>query len=236
VSTPNRGSALGSHTEFKLRVGDLRVMGIVDLLVVEPDGARIVDFKTGAHSPPHAEQVKLYALLWRSDLEANPDGLPPTSLVLSYPEGDESVPVPAPDEMAALSLDTARRVADADNTLAAGGVPQASPGEQCPRCSVRGLCDTYWATQVPPPESVDNGEWFDLEGVLGAEHAARSRWLTATCGTRVLLRTPNAALPEHADGQRVRLLGVRQDHDVEEGTVIALLATSTEVLALTMPE
>jgi hypothetical protein len=96
---------------------------------------------------------------------------------------------------------------------------------------VRGLCADYWET-VPPPNAIEVDHWFDLEGVLGAQHASRSRWLQPSSGAEVLLRTPFAPFPNLPEGTRVRLLGVLRDEDPDDSTAVAIVTTTTETMVL----
>jgi PD-(D/E)XK nuclease superfamily len=84
VSGERAPLSLGSHAEVTLTVPQLRLTGRVELLRIAEPGAHITDYKTGAESPSHSEQLRLYALLWDLDRDANPAGarspasLPPT--------------------------------------------------------------------------------------------------------------------------------------------------------------
>ena len=86
----------GAHAEVTLRSARPRLMGRVDLLRVSDDGADITDYKTGAESASHQDQLGLYALLWDLDRDANPGRLPVTGLTAAYPGRD--VTFPAPDQ------------------------------------------------------------------------------------------------------------------------------------------
>lgn len=223
----------GDHLEKQLVADALRLGGRVDLLAVDPDGARITDFKTGAEDPAHHDQLRLYALLWADDNVVNPRGLPVTALVASYPSHEVAVPVPGPDELAKLRRDVAARIDTAD-TAATGNPPETVVGEYCGICDVRGLCDTYWITRVPRTADVADGEWYDLSGTVLREHGVKS-WVVreAHTGHEVLVRTPPLldALPLDHD---VRILGVRRvvDRDKEEA-LVASLTRASEVLRLT---
>src|ERR1019366_8126190 len=75
----------GSHAEVTLTAPRLRLTGRGDLLRIAEPGAPITDYKTGADSPIHAEQLRLYALLWNLDRDANPARRPVASLTAAYP-------------------------------------------------------------------------------------------------------------------------------------------------------
>lgn len=64
VPTGSQGVPLarGSHSEVTLNAREYRFIGTIDLLVVFPEHADIVDFKTGGHSDRHMRQLQLYGL------------------------------------------------------------------------------------------------------------------------------------------------------------------------------
>jgi hypothetical protein len=223
----------GDHPEKELVADDLRLKGRVDLLSIDPDGVRITDFKTGAEDLAHHDQLRLYALLWADDALVNPEGLPATSLVASYPSHEIAVPVPDENELAGLRSDIAARIEVADAAVMTDP-PDAVVGDYCGLCDVRGLCDTYWMTSVPRTADVADGSWYDLHGTVVREHGVKS-WVLreAHTGREVLVRTPTPsdALPLDHD---VRILGARRVVDPdEEDALIAALTSVSEVLQLT---
>lgn len=223
----------GDHPEMELVAGSLRLKGRIDLLIVDADSIQIIDFKTGAEDPTHQEQLRLYALLWDGDDLVNPEGRAVTALVAAYPSHDVAVPVPSPEELAALRGRVAARIAAADAAITAMP-PAAIVGEHCGLCSVRGLCDTYWTDAAVATASVADGAWYDVAGTVVREHGVKSFALReARTNAEVLIRTPTPtyALPMGGD---VRILGARRVVDVDEGdALIAALGSRSEVLELT---
>lgn len=223
---------LGDHPEKELVADALRLKGRVDLLSVDTDGAQITDFKTGAEVPSHDDQLRLYALLWDEDDLANPDGLAVTALVAAYPGHDVAVAVPASEELAEARSAVATRIAAAD-AAAMAEPPAAILGDHCGRCSVRGLCDTYWAAGTTATARLAEGTWYDLAGTVVREHGVKSFVLQeAATNAEVLVRTPTSSYPVPV-GRNVRILGARRVVDPdEEDALIAAVASVSEVLEL----
>ncbi|MDR2379902.1 MAG: hypothetical protein LBE08_01780 [Bifidobacteriaceae bacterium] len=82
---------------------------------------------------------------------------------------------------------------------------------------------------------IPEGEWYDLAGTVVREHGVKSFVLReAQTGVEVLVRTPapSFGLPV---GRDIRILGAKRTVDPdEEGTLIASLASVSEVLELTV--
>ena len=134
----------GSYTEMTLTSSELGMTGRADLVTLTGSDVHIVDYKTGEPSPDHADQLRMYALLWsRSD---RPDPARPhaTRLTASYPTCDIEVEVPAAAELEALEARTVARLKHLGSQLSEKP-PEARPGGQrCRYCPVRHLCDPYW--------------------------------------------------------------------------------------------
>jgi len=229
-STPTRQPlGIGSHPEASLRVDSLRIKGRVDLLTVSSDRVDIVDYKTGAEDPSHLDQLRFYAMLWDQDDVANRARTPLGVLTASYPTNEVTIPAPNESELLALVASTSTRVADADSQVAAAA-PAAFTGEHCRLCSVRSLCAPYWQQVMPGPAAMPGGTWFDYEGILGQQNGIKSWWmLNCDSGkTELLLRTVSVGRPLE-QGQRLRLLGLRRDHDPEVESTVATLTASSEV-------
>lgn len=224
---------VGDHPEKQLVAEELRLRGRIDLLSVNVDGVRITDFKTGAEDAAHHDQLRLYALLWDADSAANPDRLPVTELVAAYPDRDVAVSVPSPDDLVRIrdSVTARIEIADAD---AADDPPTAKLGEHCGRCNVRGLCDIYWASEAATTAEVADGAWYDLAGEVVREHGVKSYVLReGRTSSDVLVRTPTPSLRLPV-GRHIRILGARRVIDPdEEGSLIAALTRTSEVLELT---
>jgi len=203
--------------------------GRVDRLTIGDGGVTITDFKTGQSRQDHDDQVRLYALLWFLDEETNPAGRLATNLVVAYPTGEHSVMAPDREELRTLESATAGRI-DAADMVIRKQVPRAIPGdENCRHCTVKHLCDAYWAEVPPAVAAASADEWFDFEGRILRQNGSKSWFAEPVVGppTEVLVRTVETDAPFQVGGH-VRLLGVRrsQDPDDADRLVIAMVATS----------
>lgn len=232
---PLRRSALGqgSHAEVRLIIDELRLLGRLDLLTINGTAVDIVDYKTGAESTEHQDQLRLYALLWDRDQVANPAHLETASLTAAYRDRDVTVQVPSASELQGLAATLAGEVQKADAELISGE-PTPVPSEvNCRRCEVRQLCAAYWEEVVPKFAEIPDGTWFDYQGTVDEQHGLHSWWLVGDAGDtpEFLLRTqPSRRL--FAEGDRVRFLGLRRESDPETGSPVAALTVKTEVFLL----
>lgn len=222
----------GDHPEKELVAESLRLQGRIDLLSVDADGVKITDFKTGGEDPAHQDQLKLYALLWSEDSLVNPEGLAVTALVAAYPSHDVAYAAPTKDQVVRLRAEVQGRIEAADNAANAD-LPVARVGDHCGRCSVRGLCNTYWADGTAVTAQVPEGTWYDLAGTVVRAHGAKSFALKeARTNSEVLVRTPTPSYPIPI-GRDIRILGARRTVDPDEKeALIATLASLSEVLEL----
>jgi PD-(D/E)XK nuclease superfamily protein len=226
--------ASGSHAEVTLTASHLRLTGRVDLIRIAESGAYITDYKTGAESPSHVEQLRLYALLWNLDLDVNPNRHPVAALTAAYSGRDISIPVPGEPELRDLEKQIAGSIDEADAELAVA-VPRAVPStENCSNCQVRHLCDVYWSSVAPDPSILPDQSRFDCQGMLGERHGQRSWWLhvEGSAQEAVLIQVPPTGSDLPA-GYRVRMLGLRIDKDPETNTAVASMNSATEVFRLT---
>lgn len=227
-----RELADGSHAEVRLVVEDLRLHGRVDLLMIHGAQVEIVDFKTGAESPNHADQLRLYALLWSADEKANPRRTSATRLAAAYRDRDIDIDVPDPAEMARLSATVAAEISIASRE-ASSDSPAASPAaDTCASCSVRHLCHGYWASVAPRETPVQDDCWFDFEGAVGEENGQRSWWLFDAAGRRQLLLRSATNDPGFAVGNAVRLLGLHRESDPDVAFPIGAITAASEVFVL----
>jgi hypothetical protein len=205
------GLTPGSHTEVELRVDELRLMGRADLICVNARGCTITDYKTGAPNEHHAEQVRLYALLWSRDGEVNPDEIPIEKLIVSYATHDEVLDPPTDAELGTLAARISARIGEAEREFGLRPPPANPAPELCRFCSVRHLCDDYWmtvgstlATDAPSP----SGRFVDCEAEIARQNGSRSWVLRLEREPHeALLRTPTEN-PGFSVGDYVRLLGV----------------------------
>lgn len=226
----------GAHAEVTLRSARPRLMGRVDLLRVNDDGADITDYKTGVESASHQDQLELYALLWDLDRDANPGRLPVTRLTAAYPGRDVTFPAQDQPGLRAIEDKITASISTADAEIASD-VPRAIPSAaNCGPCDVRHLCGDYWATVAPDPAELGDGARLDCQGFVGAANGPRSWWLRLDgTGQSELLIQASPGAPELRPGRRVRILGLRVDVDPESGTAIASAGAATEVFTMTAP-
>jgi hypothetical protein len=225
---------LGSHAEVILTAPRLRLTGRLDLLRVTEAGAHITDYKTGAGSPCHAEQLQMYALLWDLDRDANPGGRSTASLTAAYPGHDVVFPIPSEPELRDFEKQVAASIHEADAELSAD-VPRAAPSaENCRNCGIRHLCDTYWTTIVPDPSSLPDKTKFDCQGLVGPQIGQHSWWLHPDGPDRekLLVQAPPSG-PELPSGRHVRILGLRIDADPESVVTMASINAFSEVFRMT---
>jgi hypothetical protein len=219
----------GAHAELEVTADELRLTGRIDLLHIDEADVTATDFKTGAEDARHDDQVRLYAMLWDLDRQANPDRRPATQLRIVYPTHERVVVAPDAAQLRELEATTAKRVQVADSATQ-DTPPMAKPSrETCQFCNVKHLCDAYWPLIPPDIKETSPDVWFDFEGRILRPNGPRS-WYMESLGapvTEVLVRTvePNVAFPV---GRRVRLLDVRrtQDLDDAERLVISMTAIS----------
>jgi hypothetical protein len=203
----------GYHPEVELAPASLGWVGYADAVRLSPDACDIVDYKTGSPSPAHADQLRVYALLWARDAAINPPGRLADRLVLVYPGGTHEVPAPSACELDALESSLRERGAAALSALRQKPPPAAVAPETCRFCDVKALCSDYWTpagqtrlavTPTPPYRSLQ---------VVIAESLTRV--------TAVVVIEIDSALPPgtravlaHADGvrpvvgDRIRLVDV----------------------------
>ena len=221
----------GTHTEVSLLADDLRLLGRVDFLTIAGEQVEIVDYKTGAQAPAHEAQLWLYALLWDADRQSNPERLGLSNLTVAYVDRDVNVAVPSRDDLQELASALAADIATGDAELEFGSPTPLPDPEQCPRCTVRQLCTTYWQKMVPTLPELVVGEWFDYEGIIGEQNGQRSWWVTSPPSRRpeLLLRTTNTT-PPFTEGDRIRFLNLRLDSDPNVSSPLASMTVATEVI------
>lgn len=232
-STTRYPARTGDHPEKELVAERLRLKGRIDLLSVDHNSVRITDFKTGAEDPAHHDQLRLYTLLWDADSTVNPDGLPITQLVAAYPDHEVAVSVPNADDLVRLRERLAATIEAADAVVTADP-PAARLGEHCSLCSVRGLCDPYWDARAARTVEISDGGWYDITGTVLREHGVKSFVMAeARTGSHILVRTPSPVFTPPL-GSSIRILGVRRVVDPDDdGSLIAALSSTSEVLELT---
>lgn len=217
----------GVHPEAPLKAEAERFAGRIDLLTVRSDQVAVLDFKTGVRADHHAEQLRLYGLLWASDDVANPDGLPVVALTVAYVDGEESVSVPETWDPLRQSLQT--QIKTADQAVEASP-PKAIPSVACKYCPVRQMCDEYWAS---PHAMRDPAVAFgDVEVEVLARNGPKSWSVQIVGSSRAgLLRTASEDEP-WTIGQRLRVLDVAIGVTEDDGLTVATMTTNSEVFSL----
>lgn len=156
----------GIYSEIELIDPNLKWRGLADLLELDGTVCTITDLKTGQRSEAHKSQIMLYALLWRSDNELNPKSLLPTRLVLSYPDGDETLSPPTSQELDLLALELRTRTDQVRSKMDAPP-PEANVSEEnCKSCGVRLICQEYWSPEKRPKAAQVQTGYDDIELVL----------------------------------------------------------------------
>lgn len=139
-----RPLGFGFHTEVPLEPEGLDWVGIADAIRVTPETCEIIDHKTGAATDKHAEQLRIYALLWARDEALNPDARPADLLTLIYPTGTSQVKPPTLAELDDLELSLGVRLRAARSKLETD-IPRAHVAfDNCRYCGVKQLCSDYW--------------------------------------------------------------------------------------------
>jgi hypothetical protein len=226
---------MGSHTEVELIARDLRFCGRADLITLDEDACVITDFKTGAPDSRHADQVRTYAVLWRSDGDRNPSGVGASRLVIAYSDHDVTFDGPSSSELDEIAGGLATRIADAKARLEERPPPAMPAADVCRFCDVRQLCDEYWNAPdalASPPASSGRPTATDVEGVIASRNGPRS-WhlLNSQTEEMVLLRTPTEDAPFSA-GDRVRVLHALQLAGGDEDDPILSMTVASETFVL----
>ncbi len=231
--------APGFHKEVELRAPALRLAGRADLLHIGQDACDITDYKTGSPDPHHADQLRLYALLWNRDVDVNPHSLPVGQLILAYPSKDVGVEPPTATELDLLAVATVTQIKAAEMALQERPPPAYPEATICGLCGVRQLCEDYWMG-LPRLEAnsqigSDPG-WFDFEGAVMERNGPRSWLIDAARGeTTLLLRTTTETVPFKV-GDHVRLLDLHRDIDPESTLPIGTLSHISEVFAVQLAD
>jgi hypothetical protein len=220
----------GFHPEVELRVPSLRLAGRADLMSIAEDTCEITDYKTGAPDPHHADQLRLYALLWSRDHELNPQSLPIRRLILSYPSHDVDVEPLTAAELEDVASSTTWQIHSAEAALRERPPPAYPDPAMCGLCNVRQLCAEYWTGLQPTPVGgTAETDWFDFEGTVSKQNGARSWLLAANADdASFLLRTSSETVPFKV-GEHLRLLNLRREEDPEGSLPIGTLTQASEI-------
>jgi CRISPR/Cas system-associated exonuclease Cas4 (RecB family) len=225
----------GSYAEVELHAPRLRFVGRADLLSISDVAIEITDYKTGEPDPRHADQLRIYALLWKQDSDLNPAGTAATKLVIVYATKDEEYEAPSETDLEELREALTHRIDLAERDLALRP-PPARPGpETCRHCSVKHMCEEYWSA-LPMNQTSISGEkavFIDCEGMVLGRNGPRSFVLESRqLSSEMLVRTPTES-PSFTPGDRIRLVGVAhtQDDDAEQRVLTITQASEVFVIS-----
>lgn len=224
----------GIYSEIALN-GKNGWYGKIDLLIVEEDGVRLEDFKTGVPKEKDVEQILIYAWLWGSDQTRNPAARLPGSLMIRYPSQLQTVPTPTLADLQNLETELLERTDEIRSAIIDGEFPSRPSNENCKYCTVRQLCNDYWN-----PESlarVSETRFGDVEATVIEILNARMWRLKITRGfcpdmpKKVYVRG-NLPTKQITAGETIRLLDVyldTQPTDTELKEHFVHLTTASEI-------
>lgn len=237
VRGESAGISNGSHAELELRAPELQWAGRADLVTVSGSEIRITDYKTGAPSPDHAQQLRIYALLWARDRRQNPSGRLATDLVISYPTEESHIPPPTENDLTELADELKARREEALQALS-DRPPVARPSaESCRHCSVRHLCESYWSFIDEPHKEADGplSTFIDAQVVVSHRNGPRS-WVCTIehpshlAERKALIRTTDDG--DFAPGRSVRVLSAIAEEDPEHELLALTLTSASEVFRI----
>jgi len=193
-------------TELTLEHKELPFSGIIDFICLDDEGMKISDFKSGAYKHDHKDQVLLYALLLKSNLQC----LPKEAFII-YPDRSERVEINENIvENAFFGLKDKIYTAKRDlNSVPA----KTSLNENCQYCPVRQLCDQYWVSLSNDPHQVKKPGIVDIEVEVTGIHCNHGFVDTRSdCANLKIVYETNVAkgLPIITSGERLRILGGKQ--------------------------
>jgi hypothetical protein len=171
----------GAYCEIDLIDRGSMWKGFADLIEIREGGCAITDFKSGRRSDAHETQLLVYAWLWQNDTERNPGQIPVKRLVLSYVEGEVELPTPSADKLSSVIQDLRIRTIAVREAMA-GTLPEAKVDlKLCRDCSVRLLCDEYWALARNVSAKGDNISTSDDVEVTLLDRQTNRAWEAACC-------------------------------------------------------
>lgn len=229
--------ALGYHPEVELAPPALPWIGYADAIHLTDEDCEIIDYKTGTPSPTHADQLRLYALLWYRDSVVNPTARTATRLVLVYPGSTLEVAPPVLAELHALEEEIRARTDQAARRLSTVPPMANVDPDICRYCDLKHLCADYWTSggqarvAVAPPPHVRS-----MQGVVVENRGGSVTILTTQFdpylppATDVVVTGLNDAW--RRPGQRLRLIDVRVNHEPGGQSAVVTLGPQSEVFAL----
>jgi len=231
----NGALGLGIHPEVRLVSEEMKWEGVADLIRLSSNECEIRDIKTGVPKEEHADQLRIYSLLWSLDRRKNPKAYSATRLTISYVDADVDVPLLSAIEVSAYKEELMARTKMAQEK-AAGRPPEAIPcSENCHYCTVRHLCAAYWGSgtlEVMCKEGQKN-PMMDVEIKIAGVHGSRSYDALSvksdklSPNTPLILRVPGNTI-EYSEGDHVRLLNVSmaKEEDDNENNGLVIISTT----------
>jgi len=180
--------------------------------------------------------------LWLTDAKKNPFGRPASKLTISYLHGDVEVPPLSEKELGTFGEELMKRTSTALEKVSLRP-PETSPSpENCPYCSVKHLCDTYWkkSTIAMLEKDLPKTSLMDMVVRITGIHGSKSYDAVSVAsaafpsGSPILLRVPSDK-GNFRKGDHIRLISVsirKQENDEGEDEifVVSMLNTSEAFL------
>ncbi len=222
--------APGFYPEVELRVPSLRLAGRADLLAVSEEGCDITDYKTGAPDAHHADQVRLYALLWSRDDELNPNSLPVRHLKLAYPSHDVDIDPPSNSELDEIAVKVSDQIRDAEAAL----LERPPARVQKRQCAHSAEFDSFvtntgatWQRRTPQKTT------GSISKALCPSQTVHEVgcWRERPTDNVLLLRTSSEVV-SFGVGDHLRLLDLHREHDSESALPVGTLTNASEVFSV----
>lgn len=141
-------------TERYVQSEAMKWKGIIDLVINDGNGVKLIDFKTGKEKDSHKDQLELYQVIWMDDDHVNE--LPVKELSIKYPKVEkcyEPLEISEAESLKAKYKDITEELKE--NNLSEFS---ASPSEEnCKYCDVKQICNEFWET-MQPSEDKDFGD------------------------------------------------------------------------------
>jgi len=228
----------GIYSEVQLVNEEMKWKGIADLIRLTPAECEIRDFKTGAHKEEHAEQLRIYNLLWQCDNRKNPSARPADKLTISYIDADVAVSpllisevTVYKDKLIKLTNEAKKKVTEYP--------PEAILNEDnCKHCFVRHLCATYWEKGLPKMFAKEKSanSLIDIAVRIVGIHGSRSYDAVTIASSNLPHNTPLILrILENCNftrGRCLRLLNVsltRNETNEDDGQVIISTSRISEI-------
>jgi hypothetical protein len=203
--------AFEARAEVPLRAeltSEITWVGRIDAALRVDDDVTLVDFKTGARSESHFDQLLSYACAYPLAPETKGRGEARRLMVIYSTPPPLEAPAPVGHELVAARDALLGRIAAARQALLQAPPPARVEAERCSRCAARLACDDYWRARDPNENAPQDGVTVELEGVIEAVDPAMRTVTLRVRGTRVLAALADAAsLLDGSLGARARVTG-----------------------------